>query len=125
MKIVDKEYLSVGDMNDDRLERKALPIGKTQFMEWSDRIIQGAAVEADIESLRWSLAGMIMQLSSTEAFREDAYFMLALRAAAVKQTAHSIADEIKTAYEAKKKQAEATAKTLEGVDAAILEEKNL
>lgn len=124
MRIVNNEQLSVGDMKEDRLERKALPIGRTQFMDWSDRIIEGAAVEADKESLRWSLAGMLMQLSSTEAFREDAYFMLALRAAAVKQTAHSMAEEIKTAHE-KRKQAEATAPTLGVVDGAVLEKEKL
>jgi hypothetical protein len=124
MKIVNNEQLSVGDMQDDRLERKPLPIGKTQAMEWSDRIIEGAAVEADKETQRFALMGMLMQINPTEAFKEDAYFMLALRAAAVKQTAHLIAQEIKEAHE-KKKQAEATAPTLGVVDGAILAEKKL
>lgn len=125
MRVVNNEHLSVGDMKEDRLERKQLPIGRTQFMEWSDRIIEGAAVEADKESLRWSLAGMLMQISPTEAFREDAYFMLALRTAAVKQTAHLMAEEIKSAHEAKKKQAEATAPTLGVVDGAVLAKKDV
>jgi hypothetical protein len=125
MKIQNKEELSVGDMKEDRLERRPLPIGRSQFIEWTDRIIQGAAVEADKESLRWSLAGMLMQISPTEAFREDAYFMLALRTAAVKQTAHLMAEEIKSAYEAKKKLAEATAPTPGVVDGAVLAEEKL
>ena len=126
MKIVSNEQLSVGDMRDDRLERKPLPIGRSQFEEWSDRIIQGAAVEADRESLKWCLAGMLMQISATEAFKEDAYFMLALRTNAVKQTGHSMAEEIKQAYEARKKQAEATAPiNLEAIDGAILEKKDI
>ena len=126
MKIVNNENLLVGDMKDDRLERKPLPIGRIQFNEWVNRIIEGAAVDADKESLKWSLAGMLMQLSSTEAFKEDAYFMLALRAAAVKQTAHSMAQELKEAHEAKKKLAEVTAPIkLEAIDGAVLAEKNV
>jgi hypothetical protein len=126
MKIVNNENLTVGDMRDDRLERKPLPIGKSQAMEWSDRIIEGAAVEADKETQRFALMGMLMQIAPTEAFKEDAYFMLALRAAAVKQTAHLIAQELKEAHEARRKQAEATAPiNLEAIDGAVLAEKDV
>ena len=118
MKLVNKEDLSVGDMEKDRLERKPLPIGRTQAMEWSDRIIDGAAVQADRETQRFALMGMLMQIAPTEAFREDAYFMLQLRTAAIKQTAHMIAQELQEAH--KKKQAEATASTLKVADGAVL-----
>lgn len=124
MKIVNNEQLAIGDMQADRLERKPLPIGKAQAIEWSDRIIAGAAVDADKETQRFALMGMLMQIAPTEAFKEDAYFMLALRSAAVKQTAHLMAQELKEAHE-KKKQAEATASTLEGIDGAVLAEKNV
>ena len=125
MKIVNNEYLSVGDMRDDRLERKPLPIGKTQALEWSDRIIAGAAVDADKETQRFALMGMLMQIAPTEAFKEDAYFMLALRAAAVKQTAHLMAQELKKDHEAKKKLAEATAPSLGVVDGGVLADQKL
>jgi hypothetical protein len=126
MRVIDSEYLSVGDMvKDDRLERKPLPIGKTQALEWSDRIITGAAVDADKETQRFALMGMLMQIATTEAFREDAYFMLALRVAAVKQTAHLMAQELKEAHDAKKKQAEATAPTIMVGDGGVLADQKL
>lgn len=125
MKIKNTEDLTVGDMTADMLERKALPIGKTQFMEWSDRIIKGAMVEATTDSLRFSLANMLMHLGPTEAFREDAFFILQLRKAAVNQTAHYVAQELKESYEAKQKQAEATATKLEVVDGGVLADKTV
>lgn len=94
-------------MQADMLERKALPIGKTQFMEWSDRIIKGSLIDATSDSLRFSLAAMILHLAPTEAFKEDAYFILSLRKAAVNQTAHSLMTELKEEQE--KKRAEETA----------------
>ena len=122
MKIVNKEDLSVGDMHGTLLERRPLPIGRKQFMEWSDRIISGAMVEADEESLRFSLSAMIMQLGPTEAFREDAYFILSLRKAAVNQTAHAMMMEIKE----KQKPAEATAPNLQVINSgSVLENKGL
>lgn len=124
MKIVNKEDLSVGDITQAMLAKQALPIGRTQFMEWSDRIIASALVEADTESLRFSLAAMLMHLGPTEAFREDAFFILQLRKAAVNQTAHTIMTELKEAQD-KKKLAEATAPTLGVVDGGVLENKTV
>lgn len=110
------EDLNVGEWKDVMQEKRPLPIGRTQFMEWSDRIISLAHVDATPESLRFSLAAMLMHLGPTEAFREDAYFILSLRKAAVNQTAHAILSEIKDAQEAMKNQAEATATNLRVVD---------
>ncbi len=123
MKLVTKEELSVGDMKADMLEKKPLPIGRTQFEEWSDRIIAGAQVEASSRSLKQALAHMLMHLSPTEAFREDAYFMLQLRNGAVKQTAHMMVQEIQEQLKAEQKQAEATAPTLKVADGILGEEK--
>lgn len=122
MKIVNREDLNVGDITEQMQEKRALPIGRKQFMEWSDRVISGALVEADIESLRFSLAAMLMHLGPTEAFREDAFFILSLRKAAVNQTAHAMMTELKEAQE--KKQAEATAPNL-GVVNGVLENKEV
>jgi hypothetical protein len=92
---MNKTELSVGDMKEEFLERRPLPMGRQEFDEWSNRILSGAMVKADEPSLKFSLAAMIMQLSPTEAFKEDAYFILALRKAAANQTAHSIMEELK------------------------------
>jgi len=95
MKIKNTEELAIGDIKDKLLEKQELPIGRTKFMQWSDRIIDNALVEADRESLRFSLAAMLMHLGPTEAFREDGFFILQLRKAAVNQTAHAMMTELK------------------------------
>jgi hypothetical protein len=120
------EDLAVGDMQGALLERQALPIGRSQFTEWSDRIIKAACVEASERSLKFSLASMIMHLGPTEAFKEDAYFVLALRKAASTQTAHMMLQEIKEEQEREKKQAEATAPNLQVVDGGrVLENQDI
>lgn len=121
MKIKDTEDLSIKELTDEMRVKQPLPIGRTQFLAWSDRIIQGAMVEAEHDTLRNALAHMLMHLGPTEAFREDGYFILSLRKAAVNQTAHAMAEEIKQAWEEKKKLAEDTAPNLGLVDGGVLE----
>lgn len=125
MKVTTNEDLAVGDITKEMLERRALPIGKTQFEEWSDRVISGAMIEASIRSQKWTLAEQILHLPPTEAFKEDAYFILRLRKAAVNETAHAMMVEIKTQQEAEKKLAEETAPKLEAVDGGVLENKTV
>lgn len=124
MKLANKEDLSVGEFKEAMQEKQPLPIGKTQFIEWTDRIISGAHIEASVESLRFSLAAMLMHLGPTEAFKEDAFFILSLRKAAVNQTAHSMMQELKEAQE-KKQAAESAAKPLEVISGAVLENEKL
>jgi len=123
--IKNTEDLNVGEWKNVMQEKRPLPIGRTQFMEWSDRIIALAHVEADHDSLRFALSSMLMHLGPTEAFKEDSYFILAIRKAAVNQTAHAILTEIKEAQEAKQKPAEATATTLRVVTDGSLENSKL
>lgn len=116
IQIKNTEDLSVGDITEQMRERRPLPIGRTQFDEWSDRIISGAGVEASVRSMKWALAEMIFHCGPTEAFKEDAHFILKLRKGAVNETAAAIMREIKENHELeKKKQAEATAPKLEVV----------
>lgn len=119
MRMVSKEELSVGDIQGELLERRALPIGKTQFEEWSDRIISAAGVEGTTRSLKNALAHMVMHLGPTEAFKEDGYFVLSLRKAAVNQTVHAYVEEL----QAEKKRAEETAST--GAVDGILEKQSV
>lgn len=124
MKMVNTEAQDVSALTEEMKERRALPIGRMAFEEWSERIIKGSLVYAENDSLKFSLAAMLMHLGPTEAFKEDGFFILQLRKAAVNQTAHSMMEEMKEAQ--KKKQAEATAPTLEVVnDGSILENKGL
>lgn len=119
------ENLSVGDITQAMLEKRPLPIGMAQFKEWSSRIIQGAMVDASERSQRWTLAEMVMHLNPTEAFKEDAHFILKLRKAAVNETCAAVMREVKEEYEAEKKLAEATVSTLTVVDGAVLENKKV
>lgn len=124
MKQITREDLAVGNMTEQFLEKNPLPIGRKEFEIWSDRIIEAAVVEAEKDSLKYSLAAMVMHLGPTEAFREDAFFILQLRKAAANQTAHAMMQELKEDQE--KKQAEATAHTVTvGVDGTVLEKKEL
>jgi hypothetical protein len=119
------EDLAIGDLSREMMEKRALPIGKTQFEEWSDRIIQGAMVEASKRSQKWTLAEMVMHLNPTEAFKEDAHFILKLRKAAVNETCAAIMREIKEEHDAEKKLAEATAYTPGSIDGAVLADKKV
>jgi hypothetical protein len=93
---------------DQLLERRPLPMGMTEFEEWSDRIISGALCQAEHDSQKFALAEMIMHLGPTEDFKEDAYFIHYLRKSACNQIAHAKLMEIKNASIAK-----AAAKVLE------------
>jgi hypothetical protein len=85
-------------------EMRPLPQGRQEFEEWSDRIISGAMVKADVKSQKYALADMILHLGATEDHKEDAYFIKHLRKVAVNQVADAIRREI---YEAKKAEGEA------------------
>lgn len=78
-------------------ESRALPIGVPEFEEWSTRILSGCCFPAERESQIWALAVMLLQLGPHEDFVPDAHFIKGLRAAAVKQTADNVAQEIKRA----------------------------
>jgi hypothetical protein len=126
MKVLDNEPVaSIGDITKEMLEKRPLPIGRTQFNEWADRIMSGAMVEASERSQKWTLAEMVMHLNPTEAFKEDAHFILKLRKAAVNETCAHIMREIKEEHEAEKKLAEATATNLAVVDGAVLAEQKV
>lgn len=104
-----------------------LPIGLTEFHDWSERIISGSGLPATIESQKYTLANMLLNLKPTQAFEADVYFIHALRKAACNQVADYYRKEVyakkqaKMAEEAleKQKQAEVTAPM--SVDAEVLE----
>lgn len=78
-------------------ELRPLPIGRDQFMQWSERIISGALVDADSDSQRFALASMVLQLGPNDAFKADKHFVSQLRKVAANQTAHTMAQEFKLA----------------------------
>jgi len=76
-------------------EPRPLPIGKTQFEEWSSRIISGALVEVDVDSQKFTLAQSLLHLGPTESHKPDAFFIHSLRKLAINQTAIDMSQEIK------------------------------
>ena len=81
-------------IRDQLLESRPLPLGKTEFEEWSNRIISGTLLEADPESQKFALANMLMHLGPTEDHKPDAFFIHSLRKAAVNQVADTVRREI-------------------------------
>lgn len=75
-------------------DARPLPLGRKEFDEWSQRIISGALVSADITGQKYALAEMIMHLGPTESHKPDAHFIHSLRKGAANQVAHAIMQEI-------------------------------
>ena len=96
-------------------ETRPLPIGKTQFEEWSDRIISGALVEVEADSQKFTLADQLLHLGPTESHKPDAFFIHVLRKLAVNQTAIDMKNLLKQKYEDKKKAETAHEDKPEGV----------
>ena len=98
-------YTPKGKILSQMQEPRPLPMGATEFQEWSDRIIAGAMIPtADEDSLRAALATMLMSLGPTEDHKPDAFFIHSLRKAAANEVAHSVFQDIK-----KKKEQSASA----------------
>lgn len=76
-------------------ELRPLPMGRKEFEEWSDRIIAGALVSADVNSQKWTLANLILHLGPTEDHKEDAFFIHSLRKLAANQVADAIRTELR------------------------------
>lgn len=121
MKINEGQVIAIDHIKEEMMEKRPLPIGRTQFIEWSDRIIAGAMVEASTRSQRFALASMLLHIGSVESFKEDAFFIHSLRKGAVNETASYMMKEIKEEQEAEKKLAEETAPKLGVINGGILE----
>lgn len=100
MQIKNTELTPVGDITAQMLEPRPLPMGRSQFHEWADRIISGALVSADIRSQKWALANMLIHLGPTESHKPDAFFIHSLRKAAVNETADAMRKEFKAEKDA-------------------------
>lgn len=81
---------------------RPLPMGRSEFNEWSARIIQGALVPgATINSQIWTLANLILHLGPTESHKPDAFFIHSLRKFAANQVADYVRAEIRTEEKAR------------------------
>lgn len=90
-------------------EPRPLPMGRTEFAEWSDRILSGALIPgATRESQKFALADAILHLGPTESHKPDAFFIHMLRKCAVNEVADTMRKEIRE--EGKKRLEEETKK---------------
>ena len=115
----DSEFDAEEDL-DERLHiDRPLPVGRKEFEEWSDRIIQDCGLTVTPDSIKFTLAAMVLQLGNTDAFKPNAYFISALRKAAANQVAQAVMEELN---QKKKARIEAEKKAqLEAEEAAKME----
>lgn len=73
----------------------AVPVGMSEFQTWADSILDTYPLPADSDSIKFSLATVIMHLGPTAAYRSKFYFFLVLRAGMAKQVAGAVFQDIK------------------------------
>ncbi len=95
--------------------KRQLPLGVKEFELWADNIIDSALLRgvAAVDSMKFALGSMILELGPTEAFKEDAYFIQRLRKNISNQIAESRMREIREATKARLTAQEAANKTAE------------
>lgn len=82
-------------------EKRPLPVGVTEFHEWSDRIISGAMLTATPESQKFALANVLLNLGPTIAYETDLYFIHVLRKHAINQVADAMRTQIREAVKSR------------------------
>jgi hypothetical protein len=107
------------DISDQLLERRPLPMGRQEFEAWSDRIISGAMLNADVESQKFTLANLLLHLGPTESHKEDAFFIHSLRKFAGNQVADAVRVEIRDKVKLRLAKEEAAAALSIGCAAAV------
>ena len=85
-----------------------LPIGMTEFKTWSDTLVSTYNFP-DNDSIRFSLASMILHLGSTSAYKANRFFVLSMKKAMANQIAAAVMQELKTRQEEQRKQEAAAA----------------
>lgn len=77
----------------------AVPIGMTDFENWSSSIISTYNFP-DNDSIRFALASQVMHSGDKAAFTPRRVFMLMLRAGAAKQVAYAVFSDLKAKQQA-------------------------
>lgn len=128
---VNPSWAPVTLIQDQLNEKRPLPVGITEFHEWSDRIISGAGLQATVESQKYTLANLILHMKPTEAYCEDLYFINSLRKYASNQVADfyrqkifpEVKERLRKEEEAKQNLAESTPPVVDNV--RVLENKTV
>lgn len=96
-----------------------LPVGVAEFDKWANSIIYLSGHYADLDSMKFALATMIMHLGAQKASISKQYFVRSLRKTASNQVAAQIFQDIK---EKQKAQQAAAAESAAVVDTLIKED---
>lgn len=80
----------------------SLPVGMTEFDDWSNRIIQTYDFP-DNDSVRFTLATMILHSNETDDVKPDKYFAKKVKKGMANQVAAGMIQELKAKHEAKAK----------------------
>lgn len=89
---------------------RRLPVGMSEFQNWSSRIISLSGQFADDDSMRFALASQVMHLGAQKSSVPDQYFIRSMRKAAANQVASQIFQDIKNKQVEAQKAAEEAAK---------------
>lgn len=84
-----------------------LPQGLTQFEVWANGIITTYNLPSN-DSVRFSLATMVMHLGPTTAFKPKFYFALSIWKASANQVVYQVIQDLKAKQDAEKKKLEVT-----------------
>lgn len=124
-------------------EPRPLPMGRREFLEWSDRIIYGAVVPTEDgltmhdamphaseenlkklkifkESQQFALANSLLHLGPTESHKPDAFFIHSLRKFAINQVADTIRVELREIAKARIAKDEGTGGPTKGTAEAVV-----
>lgn len=109
LKVKNDEDTSKEIISEQLSELRPLPMGMTEWEEWSDRIISGACIPGvDVPSQKYVLANEIMHMDPRKDHQTDVYFIKTLR----KLAANQVADEVrKKLYAERKTREDAEKKT--------------
>lgn len=87
---------------------RPFPVGMTEFLEWSARIIALAGNFADEDSMKFALCSQLIHLPYDKAEATDRYFVNCLRKAAANQVASQVFHDIKIKQQEAAKVADTT-----------------
>ncbi len=93
-----------------------LPVGLTEFNDWSDSIIELSGNFADSDSMKYAIASNLIHLPHTKAYVAKSYFVNSLRKAAANQVASQVFHDIKIKQEERAKQLTAEAAALKAAE---------
>jgi hypothetical protein len=78
-----------------------LPMGMADFHNWADVIISQTGMTATVDSQKFVLANLILELPPDTDAKEDEYFIKRLRKVAANQVADNVRSEIRNATKAR------------------------